>query len=50
MTFALTINGKQVETAETFEVINPASGAAAADCALGTIAELDAAVAAARAA
>ncbi|MGH1416422.1 MAG: aldehyde dehydrogenase family protein [Pelagimonas sp.] len=50
MTFALTINGKPAQTAETFEVINPATGDSAATCALGTVSDLDAAVAAARSA
>ncbi len=50
MTFSLTIDGTPVQTAQSFDVINPATAEVAATCPLGTVAELDAAVAAARAA
>ncbi|SMY09340.1 aldehyde dehydrogenase family protein [Flavimaricola marinus] len=50
MSYSLTINGKPVQTGKTFDVINPATGEVAAECPLGSAAEVDAAVAAARAA
>lgn len=50
MTYNLTIGGKPATTANTFDVINPATEAVVAACPLGTVSEVDAAVAAARAA
>lgn len=50
MSYQLTIGGKPATTANTFDVINPATEAVVAACPLGTVSELDAAVAAARAA
>lgn len=50
MAFSLTINGAPVHTAQNFDVINPATAEVAASCPLGTVADLDAAVAAAGAA
>ncbi|WP_011582899.1 MULTISPECIES: aldehyde dehydrogenase family protein [Chelativorans] len=50
MSYALTINGKAVQTSTTFDVINPATGEVAAACPEGTVAELNAAVAAAKSA
>ncbi|MDC0739633.1 aldehyde dehydrogenase family protein [Cognatishimia sp. SS12] len=50
MTFSLSIGGAPVTTSETFDVINPANGEVAAQVSLGTVKELDAAVAAAKAA
>jgi len=50
MTYQLTIAGKPAETATTFDVVNPATEGVVAKCPLGTVAEVDAAVAAARAA
>lgn len=48
--YSMTIGGKQVQAVSTFDVINPASGEAFASVPAGTVADLDAAVAAARAA
>ena len=48
MTYSLTIDGKAVETRDTFDVVNPATGDVLAACPQGTVAELDNAVAAAR--
>jgi len=48
--FTMTIGGKPVKTAETFEVINPATGGVAGLCPSGGEAEVNAAVAAAKAA
>jgi acyl-CoA reductase-like NAD-dependent aldehyde dehydrogenase len=50
MIHALTIDGKPALTGATFEVINPATGEIAAEVALGSVVDVDAAVAAARAA
>lgn len=50
MIHALTIDGKPALTGATFEVINPATGEIAAEVALGSVTDVDAAVAAARAA
>lgn len=50
MPYSLTIDGNSVQTANTFEVINPATAEVAAECSLGTVVELNAAVAAAKAA
>lgn len=50
MAFSLTIGGKPVQSSKTLDVINPATGEVGAQCPLGTVTELDAAVAAARAA
>lgn len=50
MSFSLTIAGKPVQTPSSFEVINPATGEPAAECPAGSVADLDAAVGAARAA
>jgi acyl-CoA reductase-like NAD-dependent aldehyde dehydrogenase len=46
--YALTIGGKAAVTAGTFEVLNPADGSVVADCPLGTVALVDAAVESAR--
>lgn len=48
--YSMTIGGKQVQAVSNFDVINPASGEAFASVPAGTVADLDAAVAAARAA
>lgn len=48
--YSMTIGGKQVDAARTFNVINPASGEVFASVPAGTVADLDAAVAAARSA
>jgi acyl-CoA reductase-like NAD-dependent aldehyde dehydrogenase len=48
--YSMTIGGKQVDAARMFNVINPATGEAFASVPAGTVADLDAAVAAARAA
>ncbi|WP_319826530.1 aldehyde dehydrogenase family protein [Thalassovita sp.] len=48
MTYALTIGGNQMQTGQSFEVLNPATGQVAAICPKGTVVELDAAVDAAR--
>ncbi|MBS0366501.1 MAG: aldehyde dehydrogenase family protein [Proteobacteria bacterium] len=48
--FALTINGKRVATARSFDVLNPSNGSVAARCPEATVALVDQAVAAARAA
>ncbi len=50
MAFALTIDGKPAPASETFAVIDPATGREFAQCPLATVAQLDQAVAAARAA
>lgn len=50
MTYHLYIAGKPVATAQSFDVINPATGAVIAACPLGTPADVDAAVSAAKAA
>ncbi len=50
MTYSLILGGRKVATATTFDVVNPATGAVIAQCPLGSVADLDAAVAAARAA
>ena len=47
-TYALTIAGKRVETAQTFKVFNPADESVVAECPQGTVALLDQAVDAAR--
>ena len=44
------INGQQVESAETFQTLNPATGEVLAEVASGGEAEVNAAVAAAKAA
>jgi acyl-CoA reductase-like NAD-dependent aldehyde dehydrogenase len=46
--FTLTVDGRPVSTAETFEVLNPADETVVAACPLGTVQLIDAAVAAAR--
>jgi len=46
--YQLIIDGKKVDTAETFPVINPATEEVAAQCPKATLAQLDEAVAAAR--
>jgi acyl-CoA reductase-like NAD-dependent aldehyde dehydrogenase len=48
--FSMVIGGKPVQAVSTFEVINPATGEAFASVPAGTVADLNAAVAAARAA
>jgi len=48
--FNMIINGQSVQSAATFDVINPATGEAFAQCQEGTAANVDEAVAAARAA
>ncbi|MBS0282849.1 MAG: aldehyde dehydrogenase family protein [Proteobacteria bacterium] len=48
MAFALTIGGKAVPCADSFAVIDPATGAEFAQCPLASVAQLDQAVAAAR--
>jgi len=48
--YSMIIGGKPVQAASTFAVINPATGEAFASVPAGTVADLDAAVAAARAA
>lgn len=50
MTYHLYIAGKPVATAQSFDVINPATGAVIAACPLGTSEDVDAAVLAAKAA
>ena len=50
MPYSLTIDGNSVQTTNTFDVINPATAEVAAECSLGTVVELNAAVAAAKAA
>lgn len=50
MSYSLIIDGEKVAKSETFDVVNPATGETAARCPLGTVADLDRAVAAARAA
>lgn len=50
MTYHLYIAGKPVATAQSFDVINPATGAVIAACPLGTPDHVDAAVSAAKAA
>ena len=47
-TYTLTIDGKAVSSAATFDVLNPADGSVLAACPQGTAADLDAAVASAR--
>ena len=48
--YSMTIGGKPVQAVSTFDVINPATGVAFASVPAGNVADLDAAVAAARAA
>lgn len=48
MTYSLIIDGKAIETQSTFDVVNPATGDVLAACPQGSVADLDAAVAAAR--
>ena len=48
--FDMNINGKAVQSGNTFEVINPATGNAFARCQLGDVEYVNQAVAAARAA
>ena len=46
--FTMTIGGRSVPAVDSFDVVNPATGAAFARCPLATRGQLDAAVAAAR--
>ena len=48
--FSMTIGGKQIPTKESFEIFNPATGELVANCPNATMADLDNAVAAAKAA
>lgn len=48
MLYPLIIGGQKVTPSQTFDVLNPATGAVVAACPLGTVADLDRAVAAAR--
>jgi acyl-CoA reductase-like NAD-dependent aldehyde dehydrogenase len=50
MVYALIIGGRKVVSSRSFEVVNPATGETVANCPLGTVDDLDSAVAAARAA
>ena len=48
--YTLTIAGRAVSTAKTFDVLNPADGSVVAACPEATVSDVDAAVAAARSA
>src|SRR5271170_6096737 len=48
--YTLTIGGRSVSTAKTFDVLNPADGSVVAACPEATVSDVDAAVAAARSA